>query len=213
MATVQTRKGREILTGRMRGSTPSQAEPLNITWGYNPVPTTAANTDVAMFKEGTESRVAGTSSQVTTTTTNDTYQVVGTITASAAETISEVGLFDATTQPAQASVAAGGVVGSNSSTTLNTSANYSPGNGASIQIRGEVMTVTAGSGTAALTVTRGQNGSAAISTIAVSDAVTAGNIPGSTTTAGGSMFLHGDFTGLALNSGDSITFTIQVSYS
>jgi len=42
--------------------------------------------------------VAGTSSQVTTTTTNDTYQVVGTITcAGAGKTITNAGLFDAST--------------------------------------------------------------------------------------------------------------------
>jgi hypothetical protein len=42
-----------------------------------------------------EDRVAGTSSRVTTNATNDTYQVVGTITYATAGAITEVGLFDA----------------------------------------------------------------------------------------------------------------------
>lgn len=43
----------------------------------------------------TEARTAGTMSQVTVTTTNDTLQVVGTITAAGARAITEVGVFDA----------------------------------------------------------------------------------------------------------------------
>jgi hypothetical protein len=39
--------------------------------------------------------VAGTSSQVTTTQTNDTHQVVGTITSASGQTITNVGVFDA----------------------------------------------------------------------------------------------------------------------
>lgn len=42
-----------------------------------------------------EARVDGTSSQQTTTTTNDTYRVVGTITAAGTLAITEVGVFDA----------------------------------------------------------------------------------------------------------------------
>jgi hypothetical protein len=43
----------------------------------------------------TEARTTGTASQVTTTVTNDTYQVVGTITAAGTRAITEVGVFDA----------------------------------------------------------------------------------------------------------------------
>lgn len=42
-----------------------------------------------------ESRVDGTSSQQTTTTTSDTYRVTATITAGGARAITEVGVFDA----------------------------------------------------------------------------------------------------------------------
>jgi hypothetical protein len=212
MATVVTRKGKEILSGRLIGATPTQAEPKIVTWGLNPAGLTAAATDVAMFDESAEARVTGTSSQVTTTNANDTYQVVGTITASASRAITEFGAFDSTTQPSTATVAAGGVVGSSSATTLNTAATFTPGNNY-IQIRTEVMQVTAGSGTTALTVVRGQNGSTAISTIAVSDVVTPGNIPGSTATTGGSMFVHADFAVINLNNGDSIQFTLKVQFT
>ena len=43
-----------------------------------------------------EARTAGTSSQQTTTTRNDTYRVTGTITATSGHAITEVGVFTAT---------------------------------------------------------------------------------------------------------------------
>ena len=43
----------------------------------------------------TEARTTGTMSQATTTATNDTVQVVGTITAAGSRAITEVGVFDA----------------------------------------------------------------------------------------------------------------------
>jgi hypothetical protein len=213
MATIVTRKGKDIVSGRLIGTTPTQVEPKQISWGLNPNSLTAAATDVALFQESTEARVAATSSQVQTTNPNDTYQLVGTITAGGTRAIQEFAAFDSATQPAVAAVAAGGVVASNSSTTLNTAATFSPGNNNYIQIRNEVMQVTAGSGTSSLTVVRGQNGSAAISTIAVSDVVTPGNPPGQTGISGGSMFLHADFATINLNNGDSIQFTVKVQFT
>ena len=49
-----------------------------------------------MFTE-TGTRTAGTSTQQTTTTANDTYQVVGTLTAGGTLAITNAGLFDAST--------------------------------------------------------------------------------------------------------------------
>src|SRR6266478_4973257 len=91
--------------------------------------------------------------------------------------------------------------------TLNTAATFTPGNNNFIQIRTEVMKVTAGSGSTALTVVRAQNGSAAISTIAVSDTVTPGNPPGQSGITGGNMFVHSDFSVINLNTSDSIALT------
>ena len=210
-----TSKGREVITGRYIGSSPTQAEPKIMGWGTGGVaggPFTAAVTDVAAFQEGAETRVTGTSSQVTTTTTNDTYQVVGTITSLSNQTIAELLLSDSATKPFSTTVAAGGVVGSNSSTTLNTAASYTPANSTSVQIRTEAMLVTAGTGTTALTVTRGSNGSSAISTIAVGDIVTLGNAPG-TSTANATLYAHISFTGLALNTGDSIASTVAFKHT
>lgn len=207
-----TSKGREVMIGRMIGATPTQLEAKQMGWGTGGVaggPFTAAVSDVAAFQEGAEARTTGTSSQVTTTTTNDTFQVVGTITSLSNQTIAEVLLSDSATKPFSTTVAAGGVVGSNSSTVLNTAASYTPANNTSVQIRNEVMTVTAGTGTTALTATRGANGSAAIATIAVGDIVTMGNAPG-TATANGTLFVHATFSGLPLNSGDSLASTVQI---
>jgi hypothetical protein len=72
------------------------------------------------------------------------------------------------------------------------------------------MLVTAGSGSTALTVTRGANGSTAIATIAAADIVTAGNAPGSTVVTNGDTFLHASFGALSLANSDSVSFTIQL---
>lgn len=99
MATVVTNAGQAIPSGRMIGATPSQAEPKQIGWGTGAG--TAVVGDTTLFSEKaadlaatTGTRVAGTSSQVTTTLTNDTYQVAGTYTATGAGTVTNAGLFD-----------------------------------------------------------------------------------------------------------------------
>lgn len=205
---VVTAKGREIMTGRMRGSTPTQAEPLFIGWDTGGF--TGAVTDVNAFGESAESRITGTSSLTTTTTTNDTYQVVGTMTATGARTITAVLLSDTSAKPFATTVTGGTAVGSNSGTTLTVAASYTPANNTYIQIRTEVLQVTAGSGTTSLTVTRGANGSTAISTIANSDPVTAGNPPGVSTVTSGNLFVHGEHGSTTLANGESIAYTVTV---
>ena len=65
-------------------------------WGTGTTNPVAANT--ALETARAEARTTGTQSQQTTTTTNDTYQVVGTITcASTVAVITELAIFDATT--------------------------------------------------------------------------------------------------------------------
>ena len=93
-ATVITNAGQAIVTNRMIGS---GTEPKFVMWGTGAG--TSAVTDTTLFTETTdEARTTGTSSRVTTTVTNDTYQVVGTITvATAGKTITNVGLFDVIT--------------------------------------------------------------------------------------------------------------------
>lgn len=101
MASLVPSVGKAILSGRMIGTTPSQAEPHFMGWGtQTPFTGAAGTTDVGNNGTGaaaaTEARVSGTSTQVTTSVTNDTHQVVATITASGAKTITNVGIFDTT---------------------------------------------------------------------------------------------------------------------
>ena len=121
MATLLVTTGKAIVTSRLNGG---GTTPSYVGWGTG-AGTTAAS-DTTLFTEVTP-RVSGTVSQVTTSTTNDTYQVVATQTASTTETITNAGVFDASTS--------------------------------------------------------------------------------------GNLFAKGDFTGIALNSGDSIQFTFKVQFS
>ena len=66
-----------------------------VTWGTDG--TEAAPTDSDMTAESAEDRVAGTQSQQTTTTANDTYRVVSELIATDTRAINEVGIFDAAT--------------------------------------------------------------------------------------------------------------------
>lgn len=97
-ATVVTNLGKAVAAKRQLGATPTQAEPnyIGIGTGATAAARTAAAADTALSTP-VESRVAGTGSTVTTTVTNDTYQTVGTITATAARAVDEAGTFDAST--------------------------------------------------------------------------------------------------------------------
>lgn len=92
MATLLVSTGKAIVTNYLNGGAATQ--PKYIGWGTGAG--TTALTDTTLFTEVTP-RVTGTSSQVTTTTTSDTLQVVGTQTAGTGETITNAGLFDAST--------------------------------------------------------------------------------------------------------------------
>jgi hypothetical protein len=124
MATLLVNTGKAVVTNRINGS---GTTPLYVAWGTG-AGTTAA-TDTTLFTESSSpaTRATGTASQQTTSTTNDTFQVVGTLTSGTSQTITNAGTFDA---------------------------------------------------------------------------VSSGNL-----------FVKGDFTGIALNSGDSIQFTVKVQFS
>ena len=69
--------------------------PKYLGWGTGSAAAQSANN---LTTPASEARTTGTASQQTTTITNDTYQVVGTITcAGAGKSITEVGVFDAST--------------------------------------------------------------------------------------------------------------------
>jgi hypothetical protein len=88
-STAVVNAGRAIITNRIIGS---GTEPKYVAIGTGT--TAVALTDTTLGGE-VETRATGTSSRTTTSTTNDTYQVVGTVTATASRTIGEVGIFDA----------------------------------------------------------------------------------------------------------------------
>lgn len=107
-ANVLTNIGRQIITGRLlgglTGTTPGANTPNHIAWGSGVG--TAGVADTTLFTEEAEARTAGTVTQATTGVTNDTLQVQGTLTATAAKTITNAGLFDVTK-------AAAGIAGGN----------------------------------------------------------------------------------------------------
>lgn len=92
MSTLLVNTGKAIVTNFLSGG--AATVPKYIGWGTG-AGTTAA-TDTTLFTE-TGSRTTGTASQVTTTTTNDTLQVTGTNTAGGTLTITNAGIFDAST--------------------------------------------------------------------------------------------------------------------
>lgn len=91
--TVVTNAGRAVIAKRMFGTTPTQLEPKYIGWGTGAGTSAVGNT--TLFTEAAESRVVGTASTVTTAVTDDTHQCVGTITSASSQTITNAGLFDA----------------------------------------------------------------------------------------------------------------------
>lgn len=93
MGAVITTAGLAIVAGRIKGT---GTEPLYIAWGTGTTEPTAADTTLETEDTtGGYARVAGVSSIVTVSETDDTYQVSGSITAAAALSITEWGLFDA----------------------------------------------------------------------------------------------------------------------
>ena len=95
MASVVTDLGHGVTVAAVLGG---GLEPKYIGWGTGAG--TAASTDTTLFTEkdvdlstGTGTRTTGTSSQVTTTYTGDTYQVTGTRTATGSGTVTNAGLF------------------------------------------------------------------------------------------------------------------------
>lgn len=98
MATFVQDGGLDVVTNRIKGA---GTEPLNIGWGTGAGTTVRSETTLFVEKlvdlttsAGTDHTV-GTSSRITTTTTNDSYRVTGTRTATGAGTVTNAGLFDA----------------------------------------------------------------------------------------------------------------------
>ena len=209
---IYTRRAREIIANAINGTSPTV--PKYLAWGVNSVATTAASSDIAMWTEAPESRATGTTSIVTTNTTNDSFQAVGTITCTqvGGETITESGLGTTSAKPQSTTLAA--AISSTSTTSCTVaSATGFPGSGTYyVQIDSEVIGITAGQGTTSWTITRGQNGSTA-ATHASGATVTGGNIPGGAgVITSGDLFMHASYPGLPLVNGDSLTGTFTLNW-
>lgn len=99
VATVVTNIGKAMFADRIRtspGTYTASPKFIGMGVGATGAARTAAVTDTAL-STAVETRTSGTESTVTTTNTNDTYQVSGTITATATRAVDEGGLFDAST--------------------------------------------------------------------------------------------------------------------
>lgn len=99
VATVVTNKGKAMFADRLRtspGTFATSPKFLAMGVGATGAARTAVAADTALSTE-VETRTSGTESTVTTTQTNDTYQVTGSITATATRKVDEAGCFDAST--------------------------------------------------------------------------------------------------------------------
>lgn len=98
-ATVNTNKGKAMFADRLRttpGTYSTSPHFIGEGVGATGAARTAVAADTALTTE-VETRATGTESTVTTSVTGDTYQVTGTITASASRSVDEAGTFDAST--------------------------------------------------------------------------------------------------------------------
>lgn len=97
VATVLTNKGKAMFADRLRTSPATYTTSpkfLAIGVGATGAARTAVAADTALSNEK-ETRTSGTESTTTTSVTNDTYQVTGSITATAERAVDEAGTFDA----------------------------------------------------------------------------------------------------------------------
>ena len=93
MATIYTQVGEEKVVDLIDGVSAVHLDATNAKIGWGTGAGVAAKADTALFVEATEARVAAAVSQPTA----DKNQWVGTLTADAAKTITNAGLFDALT--------------------------------------------------------------------------------------------------------------------
>lgn len=92
---VFTDVGRKWVIDKMREAIAAGTTQKYIGWGTGSTAEAVGNT--ALATPAAEARVAGTITSQTTTVTGDTHRVVGTLTSASTQTITEVGLFDAST--------------------------------------------------------------------------------------------------------------------
>lgn len=99
VTTLLVNTGRAIISGRMYGTTPSQVQPIYIGWGTGAGTTGASDTTLFTEKDvdlstGSGTRTTGSGAQSTGSTTNDTFLLTGTRTATGAGSVTNAGAFD-----------------------------------------------------------------------------------------------------------------------
>ena len=171
-----------------------------IGWGTGTY--TAQATDLALSNPY-GSVISGTSGVTTTNTTGDTFICTGTLTTSGAVTISEVGLFGSQLSPAVGSLS-NQVNPTDTTITISGYSKFSTSFPFNVQVSSEVMTVLSGNGSNVFYVTRAANGSSKSTSI----------IPALTPVVApsGNMFMKSTFSGMTLQSGDSMLFNIQIQF-
>lgn len=211
---------KQVFSARMIGSSPATAEPLNIAFGQgDPAGTrvTALASDKALAGEivangAQTTRVAGTSSQQTTTNPSDTYKVVGTITCNLGGglQIVEAGLFTTSAFPGQTTVATlGALSGTATGTTTLTSGSGLPTASTDYQVDQEIITGTL----AATTLTISARGANASTAAAHSGTPTITVAAPTGTGAEGYMACKGDFALISLAQNDSLQLTATIQFT
>lgn len=218
-ATVATYTGRSIFWNRMKGN---GTEAKNVHWGTGAPAGDAAIGDVGLFNPSSETRVAGTSTLVTTTQLADTYQVVGTLTAAGGRAITEASLHDTNTANSPSTTVTGSLTAGATGSQVVAAAGAFPATGNFYaQIDNEVVLATFVDATHISLVTRGVLGSTAASHLAGAvitlggdgGAGTGGATSAQTATVGaaqgGNIFVHANFAVMNINLNDSIQFTFK----
>jgi len=159
--------------------------------------------DQALFTEISGSRISATVSKVTTTTSGDTYQLVGTFTATSSGTLTNIGVFGTGNSPVQSQLIAPISSNSQSSIGINGYGGWPTSYPFNIQVSTEVMTAVSGNGSSLLYVTRGRNGSTALTSAAIGTTVTQ---------VTGTLFAKTNFGGFPITPGDTLQFTIGIQY-
>lgn len=160
---------------------------------------TANALDQALSSEITTNggaRAAGTASQVTTTITNDTTQLVHTWAFTGSFSITEEGIFDSATAPTVTTTTQSRI---NTDTTVTVASGTGITNNDFLQWENEIVQVTSGGGTGTLTITRAQKG-----TTAASHASGTGLVDINTSA---NMLAKQTFLALPVASGDSLQVT------
>jgi hypothetical protein len=160
----------------------------------------ASATDMALEIEATgngSNRVAATASQVTTTVTNDTTQLVHTWTFTGSFAITEEGIFDGVVAPVQTTTTQSRVSG-DTSVTVTSGTGFV--NNDFVQWEQEIIQVTSGGGTGTLTIARAQKGTSAASHAS-------GTTLNDITANGNNLLAHQVFSAVNVASADSLQVT------